>query len=97
QVRGQSVDRRSDLFNVGVVLAEMLSGRPAFTRATAADTMAAILNEDVAVAADVPPTLQQIVRHLVEKEPRARFQSAHDLAFDLSSLPAIAAGSRRSA
>ena len=46
QVRGEAVDARSDIFSVGAVLYEMLTGRPAFTRETAAETMAAILKED---------------------------------------------------
>ena len=46
QVRGETVDHRSDIFSFGAVLYEMLTGRPAFTRETAADTMAAILKED---------------------------------------------------
>ena len=46
QVRGEAVDARSDLFSFGTMLYEMLTGRPAFTRDTAAETMAAILKED---------------------------------------------------
>ncbi|HEV8210348.1 MAG TPA: protein kinase [Vicinamibacterales bacterium] len=85
QVRGQPTDRRTDLFSVGAILSEMLSGRPAFTRATAADTTAAVLSEDPAISADVPPSIRQVVFHCVEKDPNARFQSARDLAFDLKS------------
>ena len=73
QVRGQPTDRRTDLFSVGAILSEMLSGRPAFARATAADTTAAVLREDPAVPADVPHAIRQIVLHCVEKDPNARF------------------------
>ena len=88
QVRGETVDHRSDIFSFGAVLYEMLTGRPAFTRTTAADTMAAILKEDPPEpsSATIPPALVRIVAHCLEKAREARFQSAHDLAFDLQSL-----------
>jgi serine/threonine protein kinase/Tol biopolymer transport system component len=88
QVRGAAVDTRSDIFSVGSVLYEMLSGRPAFARDTAADTMAAILNDDAADAMPpaVPPALARIVSRCLEKGREARFQSARDLAFGLEVL-----------
>jgi Tol biopolymer transport system component len=88
QVRGEAVDARSDIFSVGTVLHEMLTGRPPFTRATAADSMAAILKEDPAVplSAEVPPALARIVARCLEKTREARFQSARDLAFALDVL-----------
>jgi len=86
QVRGQAVDLRSDLFSAGVILTEMLTGRPAFARPTRADTMAAVLTEDPHVPPTTPAALRQIILHLLEKDPGARFQSARDLAFDLESL-----------
>ena len=63
QVRGETVDHRSDIFSFGAVLYEMVTGRPAFTRETAADTMAAILKEDPPEpsSATVPPALGRIV------------------------------------
>jgi len=93
QVRGQAVDARSDLFSLGIVLYEMLSGRPPFHGPSSADTMTAILREDPAPigagATDVPPALERIVGRCLEKSPAARFRSAADLAF---ALEAIAGG-----
>jgi serine/threonine protein kinase len=87
-VRGESVDGRSDLFNVGIVLFEMLLGRSAFRRATAGETMAAILKDDP--LADVgtagSPALVRIIARGLEKARDARFQSARDLAFALDVL-----------
>jgi len=89
QVRGQPVDARSDIFAFGVVLYEMLAGRRAFQRETAAETMTAILREDPPVleasVEGLPPALGRVVTHCLEKQPDERFQSARDLAFDLSS------------
>jgi serine/threonine protein kinase len=73
QVRGVPADSRSDLFSFGAVLYEMLTGRRAFHRATAADTMTAILHDDPpSLEPDraVPPALDSIVRHCLEKNRR---------------------------
>jgi serine/threonine protein kinase/Tol biopolymer transport system component len=90
QVRGDSVDHRSDIFSLGCVLHEMLTGRRAFLRDTSAETMTAILREDAAPLDEsgraIPPALARIVTHCLEKKPEQRFQSARDLAFDLASL-----------
>ncbi len=90
QVRGLPVDARSDIFSFGAVLYEMLAGKRAFQRDTAAETMTAILKEDPPdVAASNPnlsPALDRIVRHCLEKSPEQRFESARDLAFSLETL-----------
>ena len=88
QVRGETVDHRSDIFSFGAVLYEMVTGHPAFVRKTAAETIAAILKEDPPElsSATIPPALVRIVTHCLEKAREARFQSARDLAFDLESL-----------
>ncbi len=90
QVRGQPVDHRSDIFSFGAVLYEMVSGQRAFRRDTSAETMTSILKEEPpelsASGQPVPPGLDRIMRHCLEKNPEERFQSASDLAFDLASL-----------
>jgi Tol biopolymer transport system component len=90
QVRGKALDHRSDIFSFGAVLYEMLSGKRAFRRDTAAESMTAILKEDPPELSEsarhISPALDRIVRHCLEKSPEARFQSARDVAFDLSTL-----------
>ncbi len=90
QARGQPTDHRSDIFSLGSVLYEMLSGRRAFLAATTADTLSAILSHEppdlAGTGRPVPPALERVVRHCLEKNPAERFQSARDLAFDLESL-----------
>ena len=87
QVRGEPVDGRSDLFALGAILYEMLTGTRVFGRETAADTMSAILKEDpVELPVRVPAPLARIVRRLLEKMPEDRFQSASDLGFALDAL-----------
>ena len=94
QVRGQAVDQRSDIFSFGIVLYEMLTGRRAFHGDSAVETMNAILKEDPAPAGDqggppLPPALDRIVLHCLEKNPEERFQSARDVAFDIESLSGL--------
>src|SRR5947199_2337151 len=93
QVRGKPADPRSDIFSFGAILYEMISGKRAFHGETAADTMSAILKEDPPelseTARNVPPGLERIVRHCLEKNPAQRFQSARDLAFDLDVLTEV--------
>ncbi len=86
QVRGQAADHRSDIFAVGTVLYEMLSGRRPFVGETSVETMNAILKQDPAPIFRVSPQLEQIVRHCLEKEPSDRYQSARDLGFQLRLL-----------
>lgn len=91
QVRGVAVDHRSDLFSLGTILYEMLTGTPAFRGETGIETLNAILKEDppefAAVSArSVTPSLESVVRHCLEKRPERRFQSASDVAFALGAL-----------
>ncbi len=90
QVRGQDVDHRSDVFSFGTMLYELLSGRRPFKRDSAADTMAAILNEEPPALSEsgrgIPLALEQIIKHCLEKSTAQRFQSARDVVFALETL-----------
>lgn len=98
QVRGKAADTRSDLFSFGAILYEMLSGKRAFHGDTPADTMSAILKEDPhelsETGRNVPPGLERIVNHCLEKNPAQRFQSASDVAFNLEALSEVTTASR---
>src|SRR5262245_8671819 len=95
QVRGRPADHRSDIFSFGTILYEMLSGRRAFKGNSAVETMNAILKEDPPDLAQtsraLPPALDRIVRHCLEKAPEQRFQSARDVAFDLEAVSELSA------
>ncbi len=91
QVRGEQADAPSDIFSLGSVLYEMVSGRRPFARATTAEMIAAILDAEAPPLAQtgkkVPEALERVIRHCLEKKPGERYQSARDLAFDLKAAP----------
>ncbi|HTS08873.1 MAG TPA: protein kinase [Candidatus Eisenbacteria bacterium] len=90
QLRGKSVDHRSDIFSFGAILYEMLTGSRAFHGETEVDTMTAVLREEPPSTkldeAAIPSVYQDVLRHCLEKEPDDRFQSAKDLAFALQTI-----------
>ncbi len=87
QVRGERVDARADLFALGSMLFEMLTGRQAFARPHTIDTLHAIVHDDAptiaSLVAEVPASLDAVVRRLLEKTQQRRFQSAVDVVWAL--------------
>jgi Tol biopolymer transport system component len=90
QVRGEPVDHRADVFALGCILYEMLAGVQPFTGPSAIETMADILHKDPPALPlaerSIPPVLDRIVTHCLEKDAAHRFQSMRDVVFDLSNL-----------
>jgi eukaryotic-like serine/threonine-protein kinase len=89
QARGAPSDRYSDQFSFGLVLYEMIAGRPAFRRETPAATMAAIIEDDAPmapIATRTPPPLRWIVERCLAKDPHDRYAATSDLHRDLKTL-----------
>jgi len=101
QALAQPVDHRSDLFSLGVVLYEMVAGRPPFAGSSLADTINKIVNAVPAALArfnyEVTPELERIILKCLQKQPDRRYQSARELFVDLSSLNEIATAAAVSA
>src|SRR5215831_4493650 len=84
QVRGEPVDARTDIFSLGAVLYEILSGQRPFPSGSLVESGHAILHDNPAPLSDeVPPAVAHVARRCMEKDPSRRFQSASDLAFAL--------------
>jgi TolB-like protein len=90
QIRGETVDARSDLFALGIMIYELAAGRRPFTGGTMADTCSAILRDTptplTRVRADLPDDLERIVFRCLEKNPHDRFQTARDVSRELGAL-----------
>ena len=90
QAKGEVADHRADIFSLGAVLHEMLTGRRAFPGMSPAELISSILRDEPPLPSEsdprIPKALDLIVQHCLEKNPDERFQSARDLAFHLDSL-----------
>jgi len=99
QVRGEGGDPRSDIFAFGAILYEFLTGERAFKGRTSAEVMGAILNQELPQSAlnkqNVASALKILVRHCLQKNPEARFNSARDLLTELERIPVLPHGTRR--
>lgn len=90
QIEGRAVDGRSDIFGLGCVMYEVLTGRRAFRGDTSMETMLAVLSKDPepvrALRPEVPVAVEMVVLRCLEKQPGERFESARDVAFALQAL-----------
>jgi serine/threonine-protein kinase len=90
QAQGMKVDTRSDIFSLGLVFYEMITGMRAFHGETSVATLSAILRDDpkpiLEVAPDVPPRLAQLVERCLQKPPDDRFQTMRDVHLALGGL-----------
>lgn len=90
QVTGRTVDHRTDLFSLGVILYEMASGRRPFGGDSSIEVASAILRDTPALVTDLrgdlPPDLARVIRRCLEKDPRDRVQTARDVRTELRGL-----------
>jgi Tol biopolymer transport system component/tRNA A-37 threonylcarbamoyl transferase component Bud32 len=85
QVRGQPLDARSDIFSLGAVMYEMLTGGGPFIKSTRGDVIAAILTETPPLN-DIPLQLQGVVAKALQKDTEKRYQTSQDLLLDLKNI-----------
>ena len=90
QARGRAVDHRSDLFSLGVLIYEMVSGQRPFTGASPVDTLHAIAFEEIrpltTIRENVPASVQRVVARCLRKRPEDRYESAREVARDLAGI-----------
>jgi Tol biopolymer transport system component/predicted Ser/Thr protein kinase len=90
QARGSQVDTRTDIFSFGVMLYEMLAGRPPFVGENAIETIGSILNKEPVPLSrqmpDVPHEIERIINKALRKDREERYQTAKDLLIDLKDV-----------
>ena len=91
QVRGKTIDFRTDIFSLGAVFYEMLTGRRAFDRPAMVETMTSVLKDDPSKFPEtekIPTEIRSFVFRSLEKDPADRYQTARDLLLDLRAFQA---------
>ena len=86
QAAGRAVDRRTDLWSFGVLLMEMLTGKPVFTGETVSHVLASVLKSEPdwsALPSDVPPSIRRLLRRCLQKDPRRRLADAGDARLEI--------------
>ena len=83
QVAGKTLDRRTDIFSLGVMLFEMLAGRKPFTGDTIVTITYNIMNQEVTIPPSVPVYMERVIKRCIAKDPELRYTSAADVAADL--------------
>jgi len=90
QAKGERVDGRTDIFSLGVLIYEMLAGKPPFAGGNAIETLGSILNKDPVPLSrqtpEVPHEIERIVNKALRKDREERYQTAKDLLIDLKDV-----------
>jgi Tol biopolymer transport system component len=97
QARGKPVDKRADIWAFGVVLFEMLAGRRLFEGETVSDTLAAVLRQDIdlaALPADTPQGVRRMIERCLDRDPRTRLRDIGEARIELSELKETPAAQR---